>query len=127
MRIAFPTQENNGLNSTVYNHFGSAKIFVIVETDDGSIETLFNQNLDHRHGHCQPMVALGGNHVDAVVVGGIGGGALRKLTADGKKVYRAAEGSVKENLELIQTNKLPEITFAQTCAGHGNAGGCAHH
>ncbi|MBW1815385.1 MAG: NifB/NifX family molybdenum-iron cluster-binding protein [Deltaproteobacteria bacterium] len=126
MKIAFPAQENNGLDSTVYNHFGSGKIFVIVETDDGTVETVFNQNLDHQHGQCQPMVALGGNHVDAVAVGGIGGGALRKLNAEGKKVFRAVEGSVKENLELIQSNKLPEITLDQTCAGHSDIGGCAH-
>jgi len=126
MRIAFPTQENNGIDSRVYNHFGSAKIFMIVETEDGSFETVYNQNLDHQHGQCQPMVALGGNHVDAVVVGGIGGGALRKLHAEGKKVFRAAEGTVKENLDLIQSNTLPEITLDQTCAGHGHSGGCAH-
>lgn len=126
MKIAFPTQEGKGLDSTVYGHFGSAKIFVIVETDNDSIETVFNQNLDHQHGQCQPMVALGGRDVDAVVVGGIGGGALRKLNAEGKRVFRAAEGSVKENLELIQSHKLPEITLDQTCAGHTELGGCAH-
>lgn len=126
MKVAFPTQESNGLNSIVFDHFGSAKIFVIVETNDGSIDTVFNQNLNHQHGHCQPMVALGGNHIDAVVVGGIGRGALRKLNAEGKKVFRAAEGSVKENLELIQSNKLPEITLDQTCTGHNDIGGCAH-
>ncbi|MCJ7772120.1 MAG: diguanylate cyclase [Desulfobacterales bacterium] len=126
MKIAFPTQENNGLDSKVYSHFGSAKIFVIVNTGDGSSETVFNQNLDHQHGQCQPMIALGGNHVDSVVVGGIGGGALCKLNAEGKKVFRAAEGSVRENLELIKLNKLPEITIDQTCAGHSEIGGCAH-
>ena len=126
MKIAFPTQESNGLDSSVYNHFGSAKIFVIVETDNGAVETVFNQNLDHQHGQCQPMVALGGNHVDALAVGGIGGGALRKLNAEGKKVFRAVEGSVKENLGLIQSNKLPEITLDQTCSRHGDIGGCAH-
>jgi predicted Fe-Mo cluster-binding NifX family protein len=126
MKIAFPTQESKGLDSTVYTHFGSAKIFVIIDTDNESVETAFNQNLDHQHGQCQPLVALGGNHVDAVVVGGIGGGALRKLNMEGKKVFRAAEGSVRENLELIQLNKLPEFTIDQTCAGHSDIGGCAH-
>lgn len=113
----------------VYNHFGSARQFVIVETNDGSFETVGNQNLDHQHGNCQPMIALGGNHVDAVVVGGIGGGALRKLNAEGKKVYRAAEGTVQENMELIQSNRLPVITLDQTCAGHSggiDGGGCNH-
>jgi len=126
MKIAFPTQENNGIDSNVYNHFGSARIFVIVETEDGTTETILNQDLNHQHGKCQPMVALGGSHVDAVVVGGIGGGALQNLNAEGKRVVRAAEGTVRENLELIQADKLPEITPDQTCSGHGIKGHCAH-
>lgn len=126
MKIAFPTQENNGLESAVHQHFGSAEIFIIVNTTDGSFKASFNKNLDHQHGQCRPMVALGDNTVDAVVTGGIGGGALRKLNLGGKKVFRAIEGSVRENLELIQSNKLPELTMDQTCAGHGHKGGCVH-
>jgi predicted Fe-Mo cluster-binding NifX family protein len=64
--------------------------------------------------------------VDAVVVGGIGGGALQKLLSSGKKVYRAVEGTLNQNLELIRTHCLPEFSFKMTCAGHGGHGGCAH-
>jgi len=126
MKVAFPSQEDRGLDSTVYGHFGSAGYFVIVETDDGTFNTFQNPDRDHLHGHCQPLNALGGNRVDAVVAGGIGGGALRKLLTAGLKVYRAVDGSVQDNLELIQSAKLPEFTMNQTCGGHGGHGGCAH-
>ena len=125
MRIAFPTNDNLGIDSHVYNHFGSASLFIIVETENREFEPVVNKNSDHVHGQCQPLSALGGNNVDAVVVGGIGGGALRKLQMSGIKVYRAVEGSVNENLELIQTGRLPEFTLDQTCAGHGISG-CIH-
>ena len=72
------------------------------------------------------MAALGGTEVDAVVVGGIGGGALMKLNAAGIRVFRAVEGTVADNLGLFGEGKLPELTMDQTCAGHGHGGGCAH-
>lgn len=128
MKIVFPTQEDRGLDSIVYNHFGSAPVFIIVDDSDDSFEAAANQDLDHEHGQCQPMLALGGRTADAVVVGGIGGGALRKFRSSGIRVHRAVQGSVKENLELIKGGFLPEFEMRNTCGQHGKIGGkgCAH-
>lgn len=126
MKVAFPSNENKGLESEVYNHFGSAKVFVIVETDDGAFDVLFNQDLNHQHNNCQPLKALGGTTVDAVVVGGIGGGALRKLNAAGVKVFRAVPGDVKANLDLFKGGKMSEYLPEHTCSGHGPDGECSH-
>ena len=41
---------------------------------------------------CNPIKALSGEVVDAVVVGGIGKGAIIKLNSMGIKVYKAIEG-----------------------------------
>lgn len=126
MKIAFPTQENKGLESTVHNHFGSAPFFVVVASGNGELEILENQDLGHAHGNCQPLTALGGATVDAVVVGGIGGGALKKLADAGVQAYRAVEGTVSENLSLINEDKLPLYTMDQTCRGHQGIGECVH-
>jgi predicted Fe-Mo cluster-binding NifX family protein len=125
MKIAFPTQENINIESPVYNHFGSARFFIIVDSETGDSITLSNQDINHMHGNCQPLLALGNNKVDAVVVGGIGGGALRQLSNTGITTYRAVEGTVSENLELLKLGKLPKFTLNQTCSGHHN-GECAH-
>ena len=126
MIIAFPAQDDQGAESMVYSHFGSARFFIMIETGNTKVETIINQDMHHQQGQCQPLAALGGKHVDAVVVGGIGGGALQKLQSAGIKVYRAVEGTVKENLELIKSKRLPEFTIDQTCAGHSSNGGCVH-
>ena len=125
MRICFPVFNLKGLESPVYAHFGSAPGFVIVNTENQAVDEISNNDLHHAHGMCQPLKALGGREVDAVVVGGIGMGALMKLQAQRIKVFRAAEGTVKENIKLIITKKLPEFDVEQTCAGHAG-GGCAH-
>lgn len=126
MIIAFPTNAPNHLESPIFNHFGSAASFIIIDMSNNSIKTINNEDQHHEHGHCQPLKALGGHHVDAVVTSGIGKGALHKLVNQGITVYRAVEGTVKDNLELIQTNKLPEFDVQHTCGGHGDVqiGGC---
>jgi predicted Fe-Mo cluster-binding NifX family protein len=126
VKIAFPTQDDKGLESLVYGHFGSAPTFIIVDSALGTVEPLVNRDQHHAHGQCQPMAALGGRPIEAVVVGGIGAGALSRLNATGIKVYRAVEGTVSENLSLIQAGSLPLITLNMTCAGHSADGGCAH-
>jgi predicted Fe-Mo cluster-binding NifX family protein len=51
-----------------------------------------------------------------------------RLQAQGVRVFRAVEGSVKQNLEYMKSGKLPEFSVNMTCAGHqGGQGGCAHH
>ena len=126
MIIAFPTNAANAMASPVYGHFGSASAFIFYDTEKESLHTVENSDKDHLHGQCQPLNALGGQKADAIVVGGIGAGALRQLLAQGIKVYRAVEGTVEENLSLIRAGHLPEFTLDQTCGGHTQIGGCAH-
>jgi predicted Fe-Mo cluster-binding NifX family protein len=122
VKICFPVHEDEGFNSKVYDHFGSAPEFIVVNTELQSTITVGNKDLDHIHGACNPVMAVGGHKIDAVVVGGIGAGALTKLNADGVKVYNAVKETVKENLDLLKDDRLPELALRHTCSGH--QGGC---
>jgi predicted Fe-Mo cluster-binding NifX family protein len=42
MKVAIPVAEYCGLDSLVYGHFGSAPLFVLVDTETMSIESLSN-------------------------------------------------------------------------------------
>ena len=124
MKICFPVESDQGLESEVYGHFGSASVFVVFDTEAKSIDTINNQDLGHVHGMCSPLKALDGKKVDAIVVGGIGAGAINKLNNMSIKVYRAAQGTVQVNIELFENNTLSEISIDQACGGH--AGGCGN-
>lgn len=124
MKVGFAIQANEGIESKVFNHFGSAPGFIIVDAVTKEITTVNNKDLNHVHGACNPIKALDGQRVDAMVVGGIGAGALSKLRAMGIKVFIAAAPSVNENLDLISQNKLQELFMIGACRGH--AGGCGH-
>ncbi len=126
MKIAFPTENLQGLDSQVCPHWGSAPGYVIVDTENGTFQEIANSDHHHGHGMCQPLKALQNNPVDGVAVAGIGMGALNKLQAAGIQVYRVVEGTVADNLQLIKDGKLPVFAAEFTCAGHHGGGGCGH-
>lgn len=126
MKIAFPVQDDVGVDSVVYSHFGSAPVFVIVEAETNLVASVSNRDREHAHGACNPMRALDGRRVDAVVVGGIGAGALAGLNRMGITVRRSMAATIRENLALLGSGSLPVIEPHGACAGHGKGGGCSH-
>jgi len=125
MKVGFAVQADEGLESTVYDHFGSAPAFVIVDTEQEQIGSVNNPEQEHQHGACNPMAKLGGNQIDALVVGGIGAGAIMKFNTMGIQVFRAGAAKVNENIALLKENKLRMITANDACGGH-QGGQCGH-
>jgi len=126
MKFCFPVQHDEGMESAVFGHFGSAPVFIIVDTTSGQVSTIQNGDQHHAHGACNPLKALNNQQIDAVVVGGIGAGALSRLAQSGIKVYRAQSRTVRENLALHQAQGLSEYALQSVCGGHGHGGSCSH-
>lgn len=124
MKLCFPVESNEGMESPVYSHFGSAPLFVVVDTETRQVSEIANRDLHHAHGSCSPLKALGNVEVDAIVVGGIGAGALAGLNRAGLTVYRAMGATIADNLAMLAQVELPVLTPAGVCGGHG--GGCGH-
>ena len=121
MRICIPVLNDEADNSLVSAHFGSAPAFMIVDTDAGTRRFLANGNQHHAHGMCQPLAALAGEQVDAIVVGGIGMGALMKLQSAGIEVFQAAHPTVGETVEAYRAGLLQRVGREHACAGHHGA------
>jgi len=132
MKIAIPVIQDQGLDSPVCEHFGSAPMFLVVDTDGGQTTGLPNQNDHHAHGACQPMAALQGVALDAIAVGGIGRNALVKFQAAGLKVFLTRFPTVRETVTALTNGLLSEVDPASACghhgAGHGQGQGqgCGH-
>lgn len=124
MKVCVPVQEYRGLESAVYGHFGSAPGFAMVETESMSVEPLSNNDQGHVHGACSPVRALAGAKPDAVIVGGMGAGALRGLRSLGIKVFFFTGGTVAEALRLVKAGKLRDMDESTVCAGHSGGHGC---
>jgi predicted Fe-Mo cluster-binding NifX family protein len=126
MKICFPVEKDNGIESAVFGHFGSAPFFIVVDTDTNGLSTINNRDQHHTHGACNPMKALDNQKVDAIVVGGIGAGALTRLNQMGITVHRSQGATIRENLAMFQAKSLPVLTVQGCCGGHSKDGGCAH-
>ena len=122
MKICIPVAENKGIESLPYNHFGTAPKFIVVNPQCEIISEINNGDLGHEHGKCQPLKALQNEMVDVVLVGGIGAGAVSALNSMGVKVFKVEQGSIEENVKLLQENKLTEFTAKNGCNHHG----CSH-
>lgn len=127
MKLCFPVAVDQGMESRVYGHFGSAPHFVVIDTETDEAVSLGNNGDHHAQGSCDPLRVLGGYRVDAVVVGGIGAGALAMMKRAEVKVFRTQAATVGENVALYKRGTFMEIAPA-ACQGHdhGEGGGCRH-
>jgi predicted Fe-Mo cluster-binding NifX family protein len=123
MRICIPVDEDQGLDSVVCAHFGSAPLFMIVEQESGACRAIVNTNQHHGHGMCQPLAALAGESLDGIVVGGIGARALMRLEEAGVRVFQARHANVRETVAAAAAGTLPVMTTQMACAGHGHGHG----
>ena len=127
MKLCFPVEHDQGLDSAVYGHFGSAPRFLIVDAVTGESSQVDNSDKVHVHGACNPAQAVSGLEIDGIVVGGIGRGALLSLNRAGFRVFQAQGASVRDNLAVMQGEGLQEFAPGSVCGGHSHAtdgGGC---
>ena len=127
MKVCLPISKNLGLESPVHGHFGSAPGFLAVDLETLAAEATLNANLGHAHGGCSPVKALAGMKPDAVLVAGLGAGALAGLRQMGIRVYLAPAGTAAQTVQLFKEGKLRELTDTATCGGHAHGHGCGEH
>ncbi|OGW80119.1 MAG: hypothetical protein A3J81_02755 [Nitrospirae bacterium RIFOXYB2_FULL_43_5] len=101
-------------------------MFLVVDTETNQMSAINNRDMHHVHGACNPIKALDGQNVDAIVVGGIGAGALSGLNRSGIRVYQAQAATVQGNIDIFTTGSLPEFVPQNTCGGHTQGEGCGH-
>ena len=128
MKVCLPISKNLGLESPVHGHFGSAPGFLAVDTETLDAEAILNANLGHAHGGCSPVKALAGHKPEAVLVGGLGAGALAGLRQMGVRVYLVQAGTAAEAIAEFKAGALRELTDVATCGGHAHEPGhaCGH-
>lgn len=122
MKVCIPIQEDKGLESIPFNHFGSAPYFLIYNLDNEDIKVIENNDMHHSHGMCHPLKAIGEEKIDAILVRGIGAGALSKIYNAGIESYKAEEGTVFDNIGKLKENQLLKYALNDSCTGHN----CGH-
>lgn len=120
MVICIPTKNENGLNSRVYGHFGSAPFFAIFDSNSNQVQFLDNSNSNHVHGQCNPVGQLKNYNIEAVIVSGMGMNALKQLNNFGIKVYKLnVPVTVSELIKNFNNYLNEELSFEDCCTHHG--------
>ena len=118
MRICIPVETKEGLEAKVSAHFGSARYFLIYDTDKSSFEILDNTDKEHLPGGCRPLGVLENQDIDAVVCIGMGIRAVQELKQGGIRGYKGRGGKAIEIVREYRKGKLEEITIHNACLDH---------
>lgn len=100
MRIAVTYE-----NGEIFQHFGHTEQFKIYDAENGKI--LSSEVVDtNGSGHGALAGVLSALHVDALICGGIGGGAQAALAQAGIKLYGGVSGSANEAVGALLVGTL---------------------
>jgi len=134
MRIAVTYE-----NGQIFQHFGHTAQFKVYDVQDGKIVS--SKVVDtNGSGHGALAGVLSALNVDALVCGGIGGGAQSALAAAGIKLFGGVSGDADKAVEALVAGNLsfnPDVRCdhhdhhgeGHTCGDHGCGSDhhCGHH
>lgn len=127
-------------NGNIFQHFGHTEQFKVYEVENGAVVS--SQVVDtNGSGHGALAGVLTALNVDALICGGIGGGAQMALAAAGIKLYGGVSGNADEAVKALLAGNLgynPNVKCdhhdhehhgeGHTCGSHGcGNGSCGHH
>ena len=113
-------------NGQIFQHFGRTEKFKIYDVDHVEITESFVVDTDGQ-GHGALAEFLRQKGVDALICGGIGGGARELLSQAGIKIYGGASGSCDEAANALLRGTLvynPDVQCSHHEEHHG--GECGH-
>ena len=120
-------------NGEIFQHFGHTEQFKLYDVENGVI--VASQVVDtNGSGHGALAGVLSALNVDALICGGIGGGAQMALASAGIRLYGGVSGSADAAAEALAAGKLdfnPDVRCdhhdhhgeGHTCGSHG----CGSH
>ncbi len=125
MRFAISTEDNQGLESKVSQHFGRCPYFVLVDLENEAVEEVKVVDnpyfMEHGPGQIPEFIASLGAKV--MISGGMGRRANAFFDNYGIKTATGASGTVQEALSSFQEGKL---SAGGNCGGHGEGHGHGH-
>ena len=129
-KIIIPTDNQEGINAPLAEHFGRAPYFTVVEFDSKGEVTNVNAvtNVsEHVGGTGSPHDHLTKLQPTAIVVHGMGPRGITAFQSAGIEVLKANANTVKEVVEAYKQDKLEELTEGCPNAAHHDHEEHHHH
>ena len=118
IRLAVPSETPGGLDAARSGHFGRSPSFTLVDLVNGEIAAVdFVENAPHVQGGCMsPVLTLGTNRVDAVIVAGIGHRPLLGCLQAGIRVFAGEDRpDVRSVVQAFVDMELSPVGPDATC------------
>ena len=110
------------LDSRVSPVFGRAEYYILVDTEDGSYQSLENPASGQSSGAgIKAAQFVLNKNPEALIASNIGPNAFEVLSAGTLDCYEAIEGTVKEAVEAFQRNQLRPLGSANAPSHSGTA------
>ena len=124
MRIAVTYE-----NGEIFQHFGHTEAFKVYDVEDGKVTG--SEVVDtHGSGHGALAAVLAGLQADALICGGIGGGAQAALRTVGVQLYAGVRGNADDAVAALLKGELVYAEGATCDHHHGEHHGdhdCGSH
>ena len=123
MRIAATFDKNTG---EVFQHFGRTETFRLYTIENGKVTDKRDVSAAETGGHAALAPFLQEQGVEALIAGGIGGGARAALASCGIALYPGVSGNADKAAEALASGTLVYDKNA-TCHHHEGEHECNHH
>jgi predicted Fe-Mo cluster-binding NifX family protein len=117
MKIAVPTKENNQIDA----HFGHCEFYKIYTVSDQN-QIISEERMDSPQGcGCKSNIAevFEKEGIEIMLAGGIGDGAINKLSTHGVNVIRNCQGDVTEIVQRYLAGEVKD--GGSNCAAHAHS------
>ena len=107
----------------IFQHFGRTEVFRIYTIENGHVTGKKDVSAAETGGHSALAPFLKDINVEALIAGGIGGGARTALASCGIKLYPGVSGNADEAAEALANGTL-EYDENATCHHHDGEHQC---
>ena len=116
-------------NGQIFQHFGHTEQFKIYTVEDGKVvdAKIIGTN---GSGHGALAGMLFAKQIDALICGGIGGGAQTAVTQAGISLFGGVSGDADEAVKAYLAGNLsfnPDVKCSHHDHGHGEGHNCGSH
>jgi predicted Fe-Mo cluster-binding NifX family protein len=118
MKICMPVLDENGSDSIIYGHFGSAPFFALFDTETQDISIVKNGVGEHEHGQCMPVDAIRKTRAEAVLCKGMGMRAANLLIEAGITPYMVDAKTVSDAIAQFKAKNVAIMDASKACQHH---------
>jgi predicted Fe-Mo cluster-binding NifX family protein len=125
MKLCIPVTSDQGFDSEVCEHFGTAPCLLVIESDSMELSPAFLLNGNHTRGIGESLAFMAGQNIQAVFVRDTGDAALASLQTGRFEVFKTEEKTVRETIGAFKTGSLSQLKVQPICMSHGRPTNCS--